>query len=149
MSPTGRTGQRQPPISKADYETLAEFRRQIAAFLRRRRDAAARLGLEPQQYELLLAVKGLPDNKSPTIKQIAEQLQIRHHSAVELTSRLVKRGLIQRRKSAADRRSVLLSVTRTGEKAVEQVARFGFRQLQVEAPGLLRTLRRLLVAKIK
>jgi DNA-binding MarR family transcriptional regulator len=149
MNPKGRNGQRQPPISKADYETLAEFRRQIAAFLRRRRDAAARLGLEPQQYELLLAVKGLPDNKSPTIKQIAEQLQIQHHSAVELTSRLVKRGLIQRRKSAADRRSVLLSVTRTGEKAVEQVARFGFRQLQVEAPGLLKTLRRLLVAKIK
>jgi DNA-binding MarR family transcriptional regulator len=59
------------------------------------------------------------------------------------------RGLIHRRRSGVDKRSVLLSVTRTGEKVVEQVARFGFRQLQVEAPGLLKTLRRLLVAKIK
>ena len=149
MSAAGRDGQRQPPISKADYQTLAEFRRQIAAFLRRRREAAARAGLEAQQYELLLAIKGLPDNKSPTIKQIAEQLQIQHHSAVELTTRMENRGLIHRRRSGVDKRSVLLSVTRTGEKIVEQVARSGFRQLRVEAPQLLKTLSRLLVAKIK
>ncbi len=149
MSPAARNAQRQLPITQADYQTLAEFRRQIAAFLRRRREAAERAGLEAQQYELLLAVKGLPNGKSPTIKQIAEQLQIRHHSAVELTGRLVERGLMHRRKSRADRRSVLLSVTRAGEKAVEQVARYGFRQLKVEAPGLLKTLSRLLVLKVK
>jgi DNA-binding MarR family transcriptional regulator len=149
MSPATRNAPRQHPISKADYETLAEFRHQIAAFLRRRREAAEKAGLEAQQYELLLAVKGLPDNKPPTIKQLAEQLQIRHHSAVELTSRLVDRGLIQRHRSPADKRLVLLSVTMAGERAVEQVARYSFTQLKVEAPRLLKTLGRLLVAKIK
>jgi DNA-binding MarR family transcriptional regulator len=151
MSPVARTPRRQrkASITRTDYQTLAEFRHQIAAFLRRRREAAEKAGLEAQQYELLLAVKGLPSGKSPTIKQIAEQLQIQHHSAVELTSRLAKRGLIQRRSSSADKRLVLLSITKTGEKVTEQVARYGFRQLKVEAPKLLKTLDRLLSTRIR
>ena len=140
---------RRVPIKPPDYQTLAEFRYQIAVFLHRRREAAEKAGLEAQQYEVLLAVKGLPKDKPPTIKQIAEQLQIQHHSAVELTSRMVKRGLIRRQKSSRDKRLVLLVVTKSGEKAAEQVARYGFRQLKVEAPGLLKTLDRLITAKVK
>lgn len=136
-------------VSQAEYESLAEFRHQLAAFLWRRREAAAAAGLEAQQYELLLAIKGARDGKRPNIKQLAEQLLLQHHSAVELTSRLEKRGLVQRERSPHDRRSVLVSVTKAGDKVLEQVVRYSLNQLQIEAPHLLKTLGRLVKQKTK
>jgi len=130
-------------VSSAEYETLAEFRHQLASFLRRRREAAEAAGLEPQQYELLLAIKGSMTGSTPNIKQIAEQLLLQHHSAVELTTRLEKRGLVQRQRSPHDRRSVQVSVTKAGEKILAQVAQYSLSQLQVEGPQLLKTLGRL------
>jgi DNA-binding MarR family transcriptional regulator len=131
-------------VSRAEYQALAEFRYQLAGFLRRRRSAAQNAGIEPQQYELLLAVKGLPTNKKPTIKQIAEQLRLQHHSTVELTTRLVKRGLVKRQRSKEDRRSVLLSLTKNGQRAMDQVVEYSLEQLRQEAPELLKTLASLL-----
>jgi len=142
-STASRTRQSAKEISRAEYQALAEFRYQLAGFLRRRRNAAQDAGIEPQQYELMLAVKGLAGDKKPTIKQIAEQLRLKHHSAVELTTRLVKRGLIRRERSKEDRRSVLLSVTKEGQRALDQVVHYSLHQLRDEAPGLLKTLSRL------
>src|SRR5690242_21065743 len=136
-------------VSQFEYQTLSEFRHQLAGFLRRRREAAENVGLEAQQYELLLAIKGLPAGKQPTVKQIAEQLQIQHHSAVELASRLARRGLLRRERSPDDRRAVLLSVTKAGEKLVDQVVHYSFQQLENEAPALLRTLGKILKARVK
>jgi DNA-binding MarR family transcriptional regulator len=137
---------RKNSVSRSQYQTLAEFRHQLAGFLRRRRQAAEAVGLEAQQYELLLAIKGLPEGKQPTIKQLAEQLQIQHHSAVELASRLAKRGLLRRDRSAEDRRAVFVSATKAGEKLVDQVVQYSFQQLEDEAPALLRTLGKILKA---
>lgn len=131
-------------VSPSEYETLAEFRHQLASFLHRRREAAAAAGLEAQQYELLLAIKGSPQGTQPNIKQIAEQLLLQHHSAVELATRLEKRGLVQRQRSPQDRRSVLLAVTKEGDKVLEKVVQYSLSQLQVEAPTLLKTLGRLM-----
>ncbi len=131
-------------VSPLEYQALAEFRHQLAAFLRRRRRAAEAVGLEAQQYELLLAIKGLPDGKQPTVKQIAEQLQIQHHSAVELASRLARRGLVRRDRSPNDRRAVLLAVTKAGEKLVEDIVQYSFQQLEEEAPALLKSLGKIL-----
>jgi DNA-binding MarR family transcriptional regulator len=130
-------------VSRAEYQALAEFRYQLASFLRRRRNAAQNAGIEPQQYELMLAVKGLPADRKPSIKQIAEQLRLQHHSAVELATRLVNRGLIRRERSKEDRRSVLLSVTKEGQRAMDQVVQYSLDQLRDEAPQLLKTLARL------
>ena len=130
-------------ISRTEYQALAEFRYQLASFLRRRRNAAQQAGIEAQQYELMLAVKGLSPTKKPTIKQIAEQLRLQHHSAVELTTRLVNRGLIRRERSKDDRRSVLLSITKDGQRAMDQVVHYSLDQLREEAPELLKTLSRL------
>ncbi|HEX6502312.1 MAG TPA: MarR family transcriptional regulator [Terriglobales bacterium] len=142
-SPASRTRPSSKAVSRAEYQALAEFRYQLASFLRRRRGAAQDAGIEPQQYELMLAVKGLPGGKQPTIKQIAEQLRLQHHSAVELTTRLVKRGLVKRERSKEDRRSVLLSVTKEGQRAMDQVVHYSLDQLREEAPQLLKTLARL------
>jgi DNA-binding MarR family transcriptional regulator len=130
-------------VSRGEYQALAEFRYQLAGFLRRRRRAAQDAGIEPQQYELLLAVKGLPPDKKPTIKQIAEQLRLQHHSTVELTTRLVNRGLVKRDRSKDDRRAVLLSLTKEGQRAMDQVVQYSLDQLRQEAPELLKTLARL------
>jgi DNA-binding MarR family transcriptional regulator len=147
MASRSSNSSRKLEFSASEYRTLSEFRHQLSAFLRRRRQAAENAGLEAQQYEFLLALKGLPDGEQPNIKQIAKQLLLQHHSAVELASRLEKRGLVRRRRSAQDRREVLLTLTRTGDKTLEQVAQYSFSQLRLEAPALLRTLRRLLRPK--
>lgn len=130
-------------ISLAEYQALAEFRYLLASFLRRRRHAAVEAGLEPQQYELLLTVRGLPKDKKPSIKQVAERLKLQHHSAVELTTRLVKRGLVRRERSREDRRLVLLSLTKRGEQAVGRVVHYSLEHLKNEGPELLKALGRL------
>jgi DNA-binding MarR family transcriptional regulator len=135
-------------ITSAEYQTLSEFRHQLSGFLRKRRQAAEAAGLEAQQYEFLLALRGLPENVEPNIKRVADQLLLQHHSAVELASRLEKRGLVRRRRSSRDRRAVLLSVTPAGGRLLEQVAQYSFAQLSTEAPALLKSLKKLLKAKV-
>jgi DNA-binding MarR family transcriptional regulator len=131
-------------FSRVEYERLAEFRYHLARFLRRRKDAARAEGLQAQQYELLLSVAGLPPDAQPTVKEIARQLCLEHHTVVELADRLEKRGLLKRQTSADDRRVVLLHVTREGQATLNRIVRFSFAQLREEAPELIRSLRRLL-----
>jgi DNA-binding MarR family transcriptional regulator len=135
-------------LSPAEFTALAEFRYRLARFLRRRKDAAQSEGLQAQQYELLLALSGLPADQPPTIKELASQLRLEHHTVVELVDRLEQRGLLTRRSSAADRRLVLLEVTRAGRTALDRVVRISFSELREEGPDLIRALRRIL-AKTK
>lgn len=131
-------------FSQMEYEKLAEFRYQLARFLRRRKDAARAEGLQAQQYELLLAVAGLPTDKQPTIKDIAAQLCLEHHTVVELVDRLEKQGLLSRQNSHNDKRVVFLQLTRPGRAALNRIVRFSFLKLRDEAPGLIRSLRHVL-----
>lgn len=134
-------------FSRAEHETLAEFRYHLARFLRRRKDAARAEGIQAQQYELLLAISGLARGTDPTIKEIASQLCLEHHTVVELVDRLEKRGLLARKSSGDDRRVVLLRLTREGQSILNRIVRFSFAQLREEAPELIRTLRRILTKK--
>jgi DNA-binding MarR family transcriptional regulator len=131
-------------FSRAEYEALAEFRYHLARFLRLRKDAARAEGLQSQQYELLLAVSGLPREKLPTIKEIAGQLCLEHHTVVELVDRLEKRNVLTRESSGEDRRVVLLRLTREGQGALNRIVRFSFAQLRKEAPDLIRGLQKIL-----
>jgi DNA-binding MarR family transcriptional regulator len=131
-------------FSQAEYEKLAEFRYHLAQFLRRRKDAALAEGLQSQQYELLLAIAGLPAHKQPTIKELAAQLCLEHHTVVELADRLEKHGLLLRRSSTLDKRAVLLQLTGAGRTRLNRIVRFSFSQLHDEAPVLIQSLRRIL-----
>ena len=144
MAQRARRGTKSGPFSQSEYEKLAEFRYQLARFLRRRKDAARAQGLHAQQYELLLALAGMPEQKQPTIKEVAAQLQLEHHTVVELADRLQERGLITRESSSKDGRAVLLELTRAGQKALDRIVRYSFTQLREEAPALIRSLRRIL-----
>src|SRR2546427_333060 len=87
-----------------DYGTLADLRYHIRRFRRGREEPARAAGIEPQQYLLLLRLKGVEDRGPITIGTLAERLQIRHHSAVELVDRLVERDMVARRADRPARR---------------------------------------------
>jgi DNA-binding MarR family transcriptional regulator len=102
-------------LAKEDYQTLAEFRyllRQFGAFSE---DAARVAGLTAQQHQALLAIKGFPGREEATIGELAERLNLKHHSVVGLVDRLEGRGLIQREGDKSDRRRVMIVLTPKAE----------------------------------
>jgi DNA-binding MarR family transcriptional regulator len=130
-------------LTAADYQSLAELRYQIRKFLYFSEQAARRAGLEPRQHQLLLGLKGLPADVRPSIGELAERLQIQHHSAVELTNRLAKGGYVRRFGNGQDRREVLLSVTGKGEKILRQLSLDHRAELREQGPALIAALRRI------
>lgn len=128
-------------LTLADYEFLAEFRYQIRRFLSFSEQAAREVGLEPRQHQLLLALKGLPAGVRPRIGEVAERLQIQHHSTVELVNRLADAGYVRRRRSGEDRREVLLALTPKGDKVLRELSLQHKRELRVAGPRLLSALK--------
>ncbi|MGI9102021.1 MAG: MarR family transcriptional regulator [Terriglobales bacterium] len=127
-----------------NYRSMAEFRYHIRKFLRFSEHSARAAGLEPQQYQLLLALKGMPEDNSHRIGEVAERLQVQHHSTVELVDRLARRGLIRRRRSEVDRREVLLDLTPRGEKVLQELALHHRAELKEIGPKLVASLKRAL-----
>lgn len=129
-------------LTVADYQALAELRYQIRKFLHFSEQAARRSGLEPRQHQLMLSLKGLPPGARPSITELAQRLQIRHHSAVELVNRLAKGGYVRRDRAGEDRRAVLLTLTRKGEKILKELSLDHRDELRVQGPALIAALRR-------
>jgi DNA-binding MarR family transcriptional regulator len=128
-------------IGLQDYRATAEFRYQIRRFLRASEQIARTYGLNPQQYQLMLAVKGLPDDHAATIGEVAERLQIQHHSTVELADRLSAKGLVRRKRDSEDRRQVLLELTAKGEKTLRELALHHREELRSTGPELVGALK--------
>jgi DNA-binding MarR family transcriptional regulator len=101
-------------------------------------------GLEPQQYLLLLAIRGLPAGEEATIRTLADRLALKHHSAVELIDRLETRGYVRRTRGRDDRRRVLVSLLPRGERILEQVARHRIGELRSTGHALVRAIDQLL-----
>jgi DNA-binding MarR family transcriptional regulator len=110
------------PMSKKDYEALAEFRYQLRRFLRFSEDLTQSHGITPLQYQLLLQLKGFPDRSHATVGELAERLQAKHHGMVALVTRCEDLGLVRRRPSAVDLRQVEVHLTAAGERRIEQLA---------------------------
>ncbi len=137
-----RYNPRMETLTLSDYEALAELRYQIRRFLAFSEQAARGAGLEPRQHQLMLALKGLPPRSRPTIGELAERLQIQHHSAVELVNRLVAAGYIRRTRADEDRREVLLSLMPKGERVLRQLSLHHRTELRLAGPALVAALRR-------
>ena len=127
-------------LTLTDYRALAEFRYEIRRFLGFSERAARRCGLEPRQHQLLLALKGLPDRVDPTIGELAERLQVEHHSAVEMIDRLQRRRLVVRSRDSADKRRVLVQLTARGNALLCGLALSHRNELRSAAPRLVRAL---------
>ena len=117
-------------IGKVDYEALAAFRYALRRFLRFSEEGARAAGLTPQQHQLLLAVKGQPGRDWMSITELAEALQIRHHTAVGLVDRCEGARLIQRAPDPDDRRQVRIFVTAKGERILGRLSARNRRELE-------------------
>ncbi len=127
-------------VSAAGYRQLAEFRFRIREFLHISEEAARSKGVEPQQHQVLLAVKGLPKGTRPTVGTLSQRLCLRHHSTVELIDRLVEHGAVTRRHSDQDRREVLIELTPHGEELLHQLSVLLWQELKVSGPALSESL---------
>jgi DNA-binding MarR family transcriptional regulator len=131
------------PLSEPEYLALGEFRYQLRRFLRHMEEASRLLGANPQQYQLILAVKGLPKDTAPTISQLAERMQLNHNSMVELVDRCEANHLLRRTRSASDRRQVTLSITPEGETLLRQLGVAARQELLDMGPALVDAVLRL------
>jgi len=123
-------------LTPSDYRLLAEFRHHLRSFMAFSETAARDAGLAPQQHQALLAIKGFRAGAAPTIGELAERLQIRHHSAVGLVDRLVEARLVVRCFDTEDRRRVTLSLTRQGEEMLAELSVVHRDELRRMAPML-------------
>ena len=127
-------------MTSAEFRALAEFRHLIRAYLNGSEEAARKAGLEPQQYLFLLALRGLPLGRVASIRELANRLQLRHHSVVELVNRLERRSLLRRERSRSDRRQVIVHLTPRGERILTRLAKQRIAELRTAAPVLVRSL---------
>jgi DNA-binding MarR family transcriptional regulator len=110
------------PFALTDCESLAELRYQIRRFVHFSEQVARGTGLQPQRHQLMLTLKGLPKGTRPRVAELAERLEIKHHSAVELINRLSAGDYIRRQRGGVDRREVLLTLTPKGEKILRALS---------------------------
>jgi DNA-binding MarR family transcriptional regulator len=127
-------------MTSAEFRALAEFRYRIRIFLNGSEEAARNAELEPQQYLLLLALRGLPVGRDASIQELAERMQLRHHSVVELADRLERGKFLRRERSRTDRRQVILHLTPRGDKILTRLAKQRIAELRTAAPALVRAL---------
>jgi DNA-binding MarR family transcriptional regulator len=123
-------------LIKAQYETLAAFRYALRQFLRFSEQAAQAAGITAQQHQALLAIKGFPGRDSVTVGELAERLQLRHHSTVGLIDRLVTEKLVARASSPEDRRQVFVQLTNRGEQVLKELSSAHSKQLKRIGPEL-------------
>ena len=136
---------RSAPVAP-DYAGLADFRFLIRQFLRTRETAARAAGVEPQQYQVLLQIKGLTGRRPATVGALADRLQISQHAVVQLVNRLARRKMVRRRRDDPDARFVVIELLPRGETILRRLALQSLAELRVEGRALVAALRRLLAA---
>ncbi len=121
-------------LSTSEYQRLLEFRDGLRRFLRWSENQAAAAGLTPAQHQLLLAIRGHGGEQDPTIGEVAEHLQLRHHSAVGLVDRAEEAGLVHRSPDGDDQRVVRLALTPLGRRRLERLAALHLEELRRLSP---------------
>ncbi len=137
---------RKDRLDMEDYRALAAFRYALRRFLSFSERAAREEGLTPQQHQALLAIHGYPSPTGITVGDMAERLQLRHHSAVGLADRLVALGLILRRRDPHDRRRVRVRLTPKGRRLLERLTRAHRDELRSVGPQIVAALERAALA---
>lgn len=132
-----------PKLKNSDYETLAQFRYLMRKFASFSEEAAREAGLTTQQHQSLLAIRGFPGRERITVGELAERLNVRHHSAVGLVDRLAGRSLVYRRRDPTDGRRVLLELGPKGRMLLAGLSQAHRDELRRLAPTLKRLLAQL------
>jgi DNA-binding MarR family transcriptional regulator len=132
-------------LTKIEYEMLAAFRYHLRQFLKFSEEAAQSAGLTPRQHQALLAIKGFPNRETVTIGELAEQLQISHHTTVELVDRLTAQNLVERKEGMEDRRNVFVKLTRSGSATLARLSAAHRTELHELGPRLIPLLEQLVL----
>jgi DNA-binding MarR family transcriptional regulator len=127
---------RREVMQKRDYEALATFRYAIRKFFKFSEQAAGNVGLSMRQYQALLTICGFPGREQITMGEMAEWLQIKHHSAVGLVDRLESQNLVIRKKSKEDKRRVFIHITGKGRRILQTLARMNKQELRRLKPQI-------------
>jgi DNA-binding MarR family transcriptional regulator len=125
-------------LTTRDYAQLASFRHALRGFLRFSEAAAAQEGLTSQHYQAMLILRGWPEGQPVSINDLAQQLLIKHNSAVGLVDRLVNEGLVVRKASAVDRRKVELHLSSGGRHVLARLAAMHRAELRRVGPIMKR-----------
>lgn len=128
------------PVQKSEYEALADFRYALRQFMHFSEEAAEKAGVAPHQHQALLAIMGFPNREQITIGELAERLQIHHHSAVGLVDRLAAQGLVTRQPGTTDRRQVFIRLSERGLALLERLSATHRDELRRLGPQLRRLL---------
>jgi DNA-binding MarR family transcriptional regulator len=126
-------------VSQRQIRALAEFRHQIRRFLHFSEEAAKSAGIEPQQHQLMLAIKAV-EPEPAGLGFLAERLLLRHHSVVGLVDRLEQAGFVKRKRSDADRRSAYVVLTPRGTKMLHKLSAPHRQELKSAIPALIASL---------
>ena len=122
--------------SDEDYRRLLELRTGLRRFLRWSEHQAQAAGLTPAQHQLLLAIRGHPDPRGPTVGEVAAYLLLRHHSAVGLVDRAESAGLVGREQDLDNLSIVRLRLTEQGSAQLEALSEQHLEELAQLAPTL-------------
>jgi len=121
-------------LATRDYAEPASFGHTLRGFLRFSEAVAAKEGLTSQHYQAMLVLRGWPDGQSFSIRDLAQQLLIKHNSAVGLVDRLANEGLVVREPSTVDRRKVELHLSSRGRQVLAKLAAMHRDELQRIGP---------------
>src|SRR5579864_9457804 len=126
-------------LDPAVFRSLSGFRYALRRFLAASEAICRASGLTPQQYQVLLAIKA-SEARETSMGDLADQLLLTHHAAVQMIDRLASAGLAARKPSARDRRVVLLELTPQGELITDKLAGQHLAEMLRHEPMLRRSL---------
>lgn len=123
---------------------LIEFWLRVQSFLQARSKIASAAGLRPREYEMLLAVKAIPDAHGANVSVLAERLLLQHHVAASVVKSLASKRLLVAERSRNDRRSLALRLTKEGEDLLRQIVAQSLNRLRTEGPPIRTALKRVI-----
>jgi DNA-binding MarR family transcriptional regulator len=129
-------------LNPDQYAGLAGFRFALRRYLATSEALCRQAGVTAQQYQAMLAIR-TRQGSTLAMKELAEQLLLTPHAAVQLVDRLARAGLAKRTPSTEDRRSVSVELTEVGEQLLERLACQHLQELQRQGPELEASLSRL------
>ncbi len=129
------------PIDRQRYLALANFRHALRRFLSASERISAEGGITTQQYQAMLAIGVALEPLA--MKDLAEELMLQPHAAVQMVDRLQKLELAERRPSPHDGRVVLVALTEKGEALMAELATRHLDEMMKQEPALSEALKRL------
>jgi DNA-binding MarR family transcriptional regulator len=126
--------------SKRHGLAIAEFCLAVQRFLRASERFAGEAGLNPLDYDLLLALSAYPRGTCSSIALLSERLLSQHHVAAGAVTRLSEKELVSTERNERDRRSVILTLTAKGKLLLKDIALRSLGELNAQGPRMIDSL---------